>query len=232
MSKYWEIKDDVKRGRLTKLTQITDELMNSSVLPNLSFSEHNKKTTSVVPSISLRPILDCGNCKSCNKLCYDIRNDFRYNSQFLSRCKNFVVWKKNRDLYFNEISNYCKRQIAFRWHIGGDIQNEDYLKGMIKVARENKHCRFLCFTKMFDLCNSYFAKHTKPKNLQIVYSGWIGLEMNNPLNFPTSHPLFDNGVTSASDGAKLCSGNCSICLIKKKGCWELKKGEQIVFIAH
>lgn len=229
---YFVISDDATRGRLRKMQDITEQEMDRNYLPSLSFCMGNRKTDSLVPSISLRPILDCGNCSSCSRSCYDFRNDFIYDSQYRSRAKNFVVWTKNPRLYFDEISTFCKRQVSFRWHIGGDIVNDEYLKGMIRVAKENKHCRFLCFTKMFSLCNEYFSKHRKPRNLQIIYSGWVGQDMDNPHNFPTAHPIFPSGETSAMDGAKLCTGNCSECLISRKGCWSLKKGEQITFIAH
>lgn len=230
--RYWTIKSDVMSGRLNKMIRITDEVMSMEELPHLSFSEGNRKTDSLVPSISLRPILDCGNCASCCKSCYDFRNDLRFEEHYTSRAKNYAVWSKNPKLYFDEISLYVKRKVSFRWHVGGDIVNEEYLRGMVRVARENKHCRFLVFTKMFDLCNEFFANNRKPSNLQIIYSGWVGLEVPNPHNFPTSHPIFPDGTTSASDGAKLCTGNCSECLVSKSGCWTLKKGEQITFIAH
>lgn len=229
---YWVAKPELIKSRIDKMRSITEEVMNYDELPNLSFSEGNRKTDSLVPSISLRPILDCGNCSHCCKSCYDVRNDLRFDESYYSRAKNYVVWTKNPKLYFEEISNYCKRKVAFRFNIGGDIVNLDYLKGIVKVAKENRHCKFLVFTKMFDLCNEYFSNHRKPRNLQIVYSGWVGQDMPNPHNFPTSHPIFPDGSTSASDGARLCTGNCSECLISNSGCWTLKKGEQVTFIAH
>ena len=229
---YWVAKPELIKSRIEKMRAITEEVMNYDELPNLSFSTGNRKTDSLVPSISLRPILDCGNCSHCSKSCYDFRNDLRFDDAYYSRAKNYAVWTKNPKLYFDEISLYCRRKVAFRWHIGGDVVNLDYLKGMIRVAKENRHCKFLVFTKMFDLCNEYFASHRKPINLQIIYSGWFGQDMQNPHEFPTSHPIFPNGETSASDGARLCTGNCSECFTTKSGCWTLKKGEQITFIAH
>lgn len=231
-STFYESTDEVIRRRTERMIEITREIMSEEELPRLSFCEGNRKTDSLVPSISLRPMLDCRNCHCCFRSCYDLRNDFRYTDMYRSRAKNFVVFSKNPKLYFDEISIYCRRKVAFRWHIGGDIVNEEYLSGMCRVAKENRHCKFLCFTKMFELCNEYFAKHRKPSNLQIIYSGWLGLDMENPHNFPTSHPIFPNGETSASDGARLCTGNCSECYVQKSGCWALKKGEQITFIAH
>lgn len=229
---YWVTKPEVMSARIQRMRSVTEEIMSLEELPHLSFSEGNRKTDSLVPSISLRPILDCGNCSQCSKSCYDFRNDLRFDDHYRSRAKNYVVWKKNPKLYFEEISLFCKRKVSFRWHIGGDIVNLDYLKGMVKVAKENRHCKFLVFTKMFDLCNEYFSKNRKPSNLQIIYSGWVGLDMPNPHNFPTAHPIFPDGTTSASDGARLCTGNCSECLVSNNGCWTLKKGEQVTFIAH
>ena len=117
---YWVMKPEVMSARIQRMRSVTEEIMSLEELPHLSFSEGNRKTDSLVPSISLRPILDCGNCSQCSKSCYDFRNDLRFDDHYRSRAKNYVVWKKNPKLYFEEISLFCKRKVSFRWHIGGD----------------------------------------------------------------------------------------------------------------
>ena len=53
---YWVAKPELIKQRIDKMRSITEEVMNYEELPNLSFSEGNRKTDSLVPSISLRPI--------------------------------------------------------------------------------------------------------------------------------------------------------------------------------
>ena len=45
------------------------------------------------------------------------------------------------------------------------------------------------------------------------------------------HPIID-GVTSAPDGAKYCTGNCTECYKEDRMCWTMGKGESILFAAH
>lgn len=137
--------------------------------------------------------------------------------------------------YFREIDawltfNYPR---AFRWHIGGDIKSSSYLEGMVDIAEKHKDISFLAFTKMFNIINEYLdSGRSLPSNLKIIFSGWTGLDIPNPHNLPSAHPLFADGSTSAKDGAKLCKGNCTECLSKKLLCWSLKPGEEIVFPTH
>ena len=218
--------------RLNYMVEKTNDFLPIADTLKIQFAEGNRKTKELVPSVSLRPVLDCKNCGKCGRLCYDLRNDCWHSAVMDGRSRNYAIFQNNPKRYFDEISEFCKRKIAFRWHIGGDIVNMEYLKGMVRVARENKQCHFLVFTKMFDLVNEYLDKHSKPKNLQILFSGWVGLEMNNPHNLPTAHPIFADGSTTADNGAYLCKGDCTHCLLYKEGCWNLKKGEQVVFYAH
>lgn len=221
------------KKRLNSMRDFSNAYLNNVENLHISISTGNSKTGVLVPSISLRPLLDCGNCKACSKLCYDFRNDAVYPSVQKSRAKNWAIWTADPERYFREISAACKFFVSFRWHIGGDIVNERYFAGMIQVANENKNVKFLVFTKRFDIVNSYVAGGGRiPENLQIIFSYWRGLKVNNPYNFPSSHPLFADGFTTAGDGAKLCTGNCSECYKCGVNCWALKPGEQVIFNVH
>lgn len=227
-----ELNPEAKRRRIEYMAEKTAEYLKVANTLSVSISKGNRKTNALVPSVSLRPILDCKNCGVCNGLCYDVRNDCMYKAVMNTRARNFAIWKTDPERYFNEISIFCQTQVAFRWHIGGDIVNMEYLEGMARVARQNKHCKFLAFTKRFDLVNKYLDTHHKPGNLQIIFSGWIGLDVPNPHNLPMSHPVFKDGRTTAKPTAKNCGGDCSHCLTHCEGCWTLKKGEEVKFYAH
>lgn len=192
----------------------------------------NSKTGEFVPSVSLIPVYNCLNCAQCRELCYDLRNDCCYPGCRDKRSVNAAILEADPSRYFKEISEAAKEFSFFRWHIGGDIVSYEYLMGMIMVATQNPHCEFLAFTKSFDIVNTYLDKYNLPKNLHIIFSAWVGLEMDNRHNLPTSNPLFFDGRTTAHDGAVYCSGNCSDCAKTGTGCWTMKNGDEVIFPAH
>lgn len=174
----------------------------------------------IIPSVSLPPILTCSNCAQCSKYCYALKMARLRKNVSGSWARNLAVYQADPDRYF-------------RWHVSGDILSDSYLQGMIKVARECPSTSFLAFTKSFDIVNRYLdAGNSLPENLRIIFSGWVGLEMENPHNLPTSHPIFADGTTSAPDGAKWCGGNCSECAAHSSGCWTMEKGDAVIFALH
>lgn len=196
-------------------------------------SAGNIKTGFAVPSVSLIPVADCGNCSVCSRLCYDLRNDCIYNGVTETRAKNSAIARKDRARYFREISQACRAFRFFRWHIGGDILDAEYFAGMIATAQENPGCTFLAFTKQYEIVNNFVRQGREvPANLQIIFSDWPGAKMNNPFNFPTSSPVFADGSTAAPAHAIECPGDCSNCAVMGSGCWTLKRGQGVKFNAH
>lgn len=121
----------------------------------------------------------------------------------------------------------------FRFHVSGDIVDDDYFKRMVEIAGRNQHCDILCFTKKYGIINRFlYSGYTIPKNLHIIFSGWKGLEMVNPFHLPEAHVRYKDGTTTARPDAKFCGGNCTACAITDSGCWSLENGEQVVFKEH
>lgn len=121
----------------------------------------------------------------------------------------------------------------FRFHVSGDIPDIDYLHHMFEIANRNRHCEIICFTKKFDIVNTYLENMTwYPPNLHLIFSGWRDLEMNNPYQLPEAHVRYKDGFTTAREDAIDCGGNCTECAITNGGCWNLKLGEQVVFNEH
>lgn len=121
----------------------------------------------------------------------------------------------------------------FRFHVSGDIPDNVYLAHMIDIADRNKHCEILCFTKKYELVNQHLDFGGQiPKNLHIIFSAWVGLEMANPFSLPEAHVRYRDGSTTAGENAKECGGNCTECAIADEGCWTLQSGEQVVFNEH
>ena len=227
------IKAETMRARLQKMINAANNYAKNLDDIHVYISTGNIKTGFAVPSVSLIPVKDCGNCSACGRLCYDLRNDLWRPSVQNTRANNSALAHSAIDRYFLEIKMACKAFRFFRWHVGGDILNAAYLAGMIDVALACPQCNFLAFTKMYGLVNDYIAAGgVIPSNLQIIFSAWPGAEMVNPYNFPTSSPRFVDGSCAAPAGAVECPGNCSECAVMGSGCWTLKAGEGVVFNAH
>ena len=227
------IKIEAMKTRLAKMIQARQDYSRDLSEHHVYISSGNRKTGFAVPSVSLIPVADCGNCASCSRLCYDLRNDCIYTGVIESRAKNSAIAHDDLDRYFAEIGAACIAYRIFRWHIGGDILHRPYFDGMIKTALNNPHCKFLAFTKRYDIVNAYIQEGNEiPENLQIIFSAWPGMELNNPFNFPVSSPLFVDGSHAAGVDPVSCPGDCSNCAVMGSGCWTLKRGEGVVFAAH
>lgn len=227
-----KIRHELASERLVDMINKKNEYVKIVEQLHVYFAKGNTKTGAAVPSVSLIPVYNCTNCTQCSGLCYDLRNDCCYPGCRDKRAVNAAILEADPERYFKEINDGVKTFRFFRWHIGGDIVNDYYLKKMVWVAEENPHCEFLAFTKSFDVVNNYLDVSKFPGNLHIIFSAWVGLEMDNRHNLPTSNPLFFDGSTTAHDGAKYCSGNCTECARAGEGCWVMKNGDEVIFPAH
>lgn len=223
------IRDFVKKTR-----KMTAEIDGNSQRVYISVSNIKMNAgKEIIPSVSLPPVLTCSNCTQCSKYCYAVKMARLRKAVNGTWARNLAVYRADLDRYFREVAFTAKNYRNFRWHVSGDIVSDAYLKGMVKVAQECPSTTFLAFTKSFDIVNRYLdTGNSLPENLKIVFSGWVGLDMKNPHNLPTSHPIFADGTTSAPDGAKWCGGNCSECAAHSSGCWTMKNGDAVIFALH
>ena len=143
-------------SRLTKVQTAYENAVENVSDLHVKISEGNSKL-GAIPSVSLIPVMDCGNCAICAKSCYDLRNDLIYKEVIKTRAINSAIYHEDPERYFKEIDGYLDYRYprAFRFHIGGDIQDKWYLDKMCEIARKHKDTKFLAFTKMFDVCNEY-----------------------------------------------------------------------------
>lgn len=204
------------------------------------FSTSNRKTGASVPSVSLIPVADCGNCKTCAAGCYDVRNVCFQKSVQISRAVNSAIYHSNPAQYFAAVRKFVRFARFFRWHVGGDLVNLDYFLNVVSIAVDTPACEFLIFTKEFDLVNSWLdAGNELPKNLHLIFSDWRGISMDNRHNLPVSSPVwFDKSGKEIERGphctaaAVWCPGSCEDCAAVCGGCWGLKNGETVLFEAH
>lgn len=199
---------------------------------NVKISNGNSKMGKI-PSVSFPSLLTCIKC-DCNKICYAHKLEKLRPSVRQSYLHNWNLYKLDRETYWREIEATIMLSRFFRFHVSGDIPDQDYIHRMIDVANRNQHCEILCFTKKFDMCNKEISerKGELPNNLHLIYSGWKNLKMKNPYNLPEAHVRYRDGNTTARENAIECNGNCTECAITDRGCWVLEKGEQVVFTQH
>lgn len=200
----------------------------------VSVSKHNSKL-GVIPSVSLPPVLSCRERCPCSDDCYARKGRFRFKNVKDSLRKNYDFYKESPTEYFDSVKRAINNGFFsykyFRWHAAGDIPDEKYWLGMIRLAQELEETSFLCFTKKFELINDY-VRHggSIPTNLNVVFSAWgKDLMVENPYQFPVAYVKFkDRDSGDIPTSSEKCNGGCMECL----RCWTIRHGQSVVFDKH
>jgi hypothetical protein len=133
--------------------------------------------------------------------------------------------RTRREEYFRDIYARLSRYRGqyFRWHVGGDILDQDYLGRMVTVAKLFPRIRFLAYTKMYWLD---FGR--LPENLVVMTSVWPGMPWEHDGN--REMPRFEvvEAEDDIPDSGVACPGKCEGC----RACWFAGKGEVIYNVLH
>lgn len=200
-------------------------------MSTVKISKGNSKL-GAIPSVSLPSIKTCRQC-ACQEKCYAQKLERLRPSVKNAYEHNLVALLSEPTTYWREVEASVMMSRFFRFHVSGDIPNAAYLENMVSVAERNSHCEILCFTKRYEMVNEFIQQNGElPSNLHMIFSGWVGLEMANPFSLPEAHVRYRDGSTTARDDAIECSGNCTECALTEGGCWNLQKGQQVVFNEH
>ena len=197
----------------------------------VKISKGNSKL-GAIPSVSLPSIKTCRNC-ACQEKCYAQKLERLRPSVKNAYEHNLGVLLSDPITYWREVEASVMMSRFFRFHVSGDIPNATYLENMAAVAGRNSHCEILCFTKRYEMVNEFIQKNGElPSNLHMIFSGWVGLDMANPFSLPEAHVRYRDGSTTAREDAIECGGNCTECALTEGGCWNLQKGQQVIFNEH
>lgn len=197
----------------------------------VKISKGNSKL-GAIPSVSLPSIKTCRNC-ACQEKCYAQKLERLRPSVKNTYEHNLGVLLSDPTTYWREVEASVMMSRFFRFHVSGDIPNATYLENMAAVAGRNSHCEILCFTKRYEMVNEFIQKNGElPSNLHMIFSGWVGLDMANPFSLPEAHVRYRDGSTTAREDAIECGGNCTECALTEGGCWNLQKGQQVIFNEH
>lgn len=195
----------------------------------VSISKTNKKMGGI-PSISFPPVITCAHCEDCAKICYARRMANFHKTVGEAWAHNLEEWRTNPTAVKYAIINAAITSAYFRYFVGGDIPDGDFLRLMVEIAQTVPTCKFLAFTKKYELVNEFInGGGIIPDNLKIIFSEWRE-SIPNPYNLPTSRVIFKG--EEEPHGAMVCGGNCAECICKGIACWTLKNGESIYFYQH
>lgn len=193
-------------------------------------SNKNSKLGGQILSINMPAGITCRPDAPCYKGCYAKHGHWLYNNVQKSLQENLEHYKENPKLFFDSVAAQTALSRFVRWHSSGDIVNPEYFEGMCRVARKNKETHYLCFTKKYEIVNSYLDSGKKiPKNLTIVFSAWSGWLPENPYHLPTTYVYgkdFRNDLIPKDSIP--CRGSCERC----QACWQLKKNMSVYFVKH
>lgn len=202
---------------------------------NVNISTSNSKLGGFIPTLNLPAVVTCRCDAPCRKSCYACRGNFNYSNVKASHLNNLEQFIKSQERFKNDVIYFLNNGLItykyFRWHSSGDIINEDYFLMMVEIAKKTPQTKFLCFTKKYEIVNDFLNGGGKiPNNLVVVFSAWDeSWEFENPYNLPVAYVRFKKGLNSnIPESANECGGLCSQC----QKCWELKKGEAVVFNQH
>ena len=193
-------------------------------------SNTNSKLGAQILSINMPAGITCRPDAPCYKGCYAKHGHWLYNNVQKSLQENLEHYKENPKLFFDSVAAQTALSRFVRWSSSGDIVDPEYFEGMCRVARKNKETHYLCFTKKYEIVNSYLDSGKKiPTNLTIVFSAWSGWLPENPYHLPTTYVYgkdFRNDLIPKDSIP--CRGSCERC----QACWQLKKNMSVYFVKH
>jgi len=196
-------------------------------MKNVKISGGNTKVGRI-PNISLPPGCGCPSDAPCRASCYAQKAWKQYPQTRSAWKRNWSLQRDDRDTYFDSVLNYlrAKRPKLFRWHVSGDIPDQNYLDQVIAVARLTPETRHLAFTKRHNL---NFEKANKINNLSIVLSMWNNYG-NTRKRMPRAWMLDPADPDPRIPRSAIrCPGSCETCF----KCWILKDIKRdVVFLKH
>lgn len=200
---------------------------------HVKVSRHNTKLGEGIPSVNLKPECTCRKDVPCYKKCYARKGRFIFGSNKEILQSNYDTWVADPERFEREIIKTAFFSKFFRWHSAGEIPDVKYLDMMVRIARKIPDTRFLCFTKKYDLIDTYIDENGElPQNLTIILSAWGYFLPENPHNLPVAYIRFKQGSCPIPEDALECPKYCGDCTLTKHSCWDLKHGQSVVFNEH
>lgn len=187
-----------------------------------------------IPNVSLPPVVTCNGCENtCSHKCYAQKFYKMWPTVRKAWDTNWAEYQEDSTGFFLSIREQLRKSKPrfFRWHVGGDVPDYNYFSGIVVTAEELPNTKFLLFTKQYDIVNKWVAANgigALPNNLQLVFSMWPGVEVDNPYGFKCAW-MQDGTETRVPESAFECGGSCVDC----SACFSLNKIDRdVVFHVH
>ena len=228
------LSNEVVTKRVAMLKDARDEALKNVDQIHVKLQRGNRKTGPNCWTTSFLPVIDCGNCDKCKPTCYDFKSNMFMPAVIADRARNSAIHKADPERYWKEVDTQIKANFVqeLRINVGGDLNDDDFAY-VAKLGRQNKGTMILFFTKNYKGINKFLEHHKFPTNVKPIMIRWEGMSIDNPYKLPEAHVLYEDGRTTAPEyGAVYCGGNCSECAMESKGCWNLKKGQHVIFKVH
>lgn len=173
----------------------------------VSISPGNSKLGGV-PSVSLPPGISCPAGVSCLKSCYARKHCYeRFRTVRQAWDNNWNILQADKSEYFNQICQFLKRKkpTFFRWHVGGDITNQEYFDMMLLTAVITPYTKHLAYTANGEIV----LWNRMPENFTLrrsVWGEWVELPNDSSL----VALVVDRGLGSQTPW-HVCPGSCTDC---------------------
>ena len=193
---------------------------------------HVSKTGDQIPSCGFPVGETCRPDAPCRLLCYGRRGRFAFahNKDLLET--NLEIWHENPAFFRQEVIITSFPAKFFRWFPIGDIPDPQFYAMMCDVCSDVPGTRYLAFTKKYEIVNDYLDHYEEPDNLTTVLSAWGDFVPENPHNLPVAYIRLKNQQCSIPKDAYECPLFCGNCVLTGHSCWDLKRGESVVFNQH
>jgi hypothetical protein len=166
-----------------------------------------------VANISLWTIGTCPPKALCRHECYAKLLE-RYHRVEKPWKENFQLFVMDEGDYFSQLKRFLKGYQGkyFRYHVGGDIPNQTYLRYMKEIATDFPQIVFNCYTKRYGL---NFLN--TPSNLIILISCWPGMDLPPEELRRFTWFWYQNGAeTRIPSSHFVCRRDCPACM----KCWD------------
>lgn len=208
------------------------EAFTAGRLDTVHFSTGNKKMGEI-PSVSLIPFYTCpGHChRTCGPKCYAAKVAALRPNVLKTYAENTILAIEAPALFWRQVRARMMTTRFFRFHVSGDVINSAYFGQLVNACKENPHCETLVFTKRYSIVNAWIDENgALPANLHLLFSGWDGLQPENPHNLPETN-VFGDDVPARPEWL-ICGGNCFDCICAGLGCWKAAAGDTVAFHIH
>lgn len=196
----------------------------------VSISAGNSKM-GAIPSVSLPACTTCNPAAPCFAKCYAVKISRLYKNTRDAYARNLDILHTDAGAYWLQVKTAAMTARYFRFHVSGDIPNEEYFYNMVSLAWDLPNTNFLAFTKQYNIVNNFLDNGGRwPDNLKIIFSNWGAWKCENPYGLPTCEIILKGN--KPADDWKICGGNCTACACAGIGCWEIKNGETIAIYEH